>query len=327
MKADAQLEKIFEAFKQRTITRVFYVACGGSSALMYPSKYFLDRESSQITSEIFSSNEFIHRNPQSLNENSLVILCSHKGKTPETTEAAKFAKSKGALVVSLMYVEHAPLADESDFIVNYSWISAGNMEPMPEIMNYAILYKLAFGLLYVKEENKKYEKLVTSLNSLSTVFEKVMAQNEDVINAYAEQYKDEKIMYTMASGANYGMAYSFAICILMEMQWMHSHAIHAGEFFHGPFEILDKDVPFILLMGLDETRPLEERALTFLKQYGNKLVVVDAQNFDLTGIDDEVKGYLAPLVNNVVLRMFALALSKARNHPLETRRYMFKVPY
>lgn len=325
--AHAQLDRVFEAFKDRTITRVFYVACGGSSALMYPSKYFIDRESRAITAEIYSSNEFIHRNPSTLNEQSLVILCSHKGKTPETTEAAKFAKSKGALTVSLMYVETAPLAEASDYTVNYNWISAGNMEPQPEIMNYAILYRLAMGLLYVKEGNRKYEKLVSSLDNLGSVFERVMAQHRDLVKEYAETLKDEKVIYTMASGANYGMAYTFAICILMEMQWIHSHAIHAGEFFHGPFEIVDKNVPFILLKGLDETRPLEERAHTFLKQYGEKLIVIDAAAFDLTGIDEEVKGYLAPIVINFVLRMLALALSKARNHPLETRRYMFKVPY
>ncbi|MCS7464224.1 SIS domain-containing protein [Paenibacillus doosanensis] len=323
----AQLETIFEAFKTRTIRRVFFVACGGSSALMFPSKYFLDRESAAITSEIFSSNEFIHRNPQSLNTESLVILMSHKGKTPETTEAAKFAKSKGALTVSLMYVETAPLADESDYTVNYSWVSAGHMEPEPEMMNYAILYRLSMGLLYVKEGNKKYEKLVSSLEQLGAVFERVMKQVTEPAKAYAESVKDEKIIYTMASGSNYGVAYSFAICILMEMQWKHSHAIHAGEFFHGPFEILDKDVPFILLMGLDETRPLEERALTFLKQYGEKVLVIDAKQFDLTGIEEEVKGYLAPIVINFALRIYALALSKATGHPLETRRYMFKVPY
>lgn len=89
---------------------------------------------------------------------------------------------------------------------------------------------------------------------------------------------------------NYGIAYSFAICILMEMQWKHSHAIHAGEFFHGPFEILDKDVPFILLMGLDETRPMEERALKFLKEHGEKLLVLDAKKFDMSGIDEDLMG-------------------------------------
>ncbi|GKU83501.1 fructosamine deglycase FrlB [Niallia sp. NCCP-28] len=325
--AQAQVKEVLNAYKEREIDRVFLVACGGSSALMYPSKYFIDRESDKITAEVFNSNEFIYRNPKTLGENSLVILCSHKGKTPETTEAAKFAKSKGALTVSLMYVDHAPLGDESDFIVNYSWAPAGQLDPHPEIMNYAILYQLSMGLLYVKEDNKKYEKLLNSLNNLGTVFEKAKVQCADKAKAYANLYKDEKVIYTMASGSNYGIAYSFAICILMEMQWIHSHAIHAGEFFHGPFEVLDKDVPFILLLGLDETRPMEERALKFLQEHGEKLLILDAKDLELTSIDEEMKQYIAPLVLNFVLREYAVAISKVRNHPLETRRYMFKVPY
>ncbi|AEI44228.1 SIS domain-containing protein [Paenibacillus mucilaginosus] len=326
-KAETQVEHILEAFKERALDRVFFVACGGSSALMYPSKYFIDRESSSITAEVYSSNEFIHRSPGTLGPSSLVILCSHKGKTPETTQAAAFAKGKGALTVALMYVGEAPLSEESDFTVNYSWAPAGQLDPHPEIMNYAILYRLSMGLLYVKEGNTKYQKLLGSLEHLDTVFAKAKAQYAEAAKTYAAQYKDEKVIYTMASGANYGVAYSFAICILMEMQWIHSQAIHAGEFFHGPFEILDKDVPFVLLMGLDETRPLEERALTFLKQYGEKLLVLDAEHFDLTGIDEELRGYLAPLVLNFVLRVYAVELAEARKHPLETRRYMFKVPY
>lgn len=326
-KAQSQVEKILEAFKEKTINSVFYVACGGSSALMYPSKYFIDRESSSITAEIYSSNEFIYRNPKSLGESSLVILCSHKGKTPETTEAAHFAKSKGALVVSLMYVDTAPLADESDFIVNYSWAPPGELDPLPEIMNYSILYRLSMGLLYVQEGNELYMKLLSSLENMDTVLEKAKSQCLAAAKDFAAKYKDEKIIYTMASGSNYGIAYSFAICILMEMQWIHSHAIHAGEFFHGPFEILDKNVPFVLLMGLDETRPMEERALKFLKEHGDKTVVVDAKQFDLSGINEEVKGYIAPLVMNLVLRVYAVELSKATGHPLEDRRYMFKVPY
>ncbi|MDI4650145.1 SIS domain-containing protein [Cohnella hashimotonis] len=325
--AQDQVNRIIEAYKERTINRVFLVACGGSAALMYPSKYFIDRESTSITAEVYNSNEFIYRNPSTLGAESLVILCSHKGKTPETTNAAKFAKDKGALVVSLMYVPTAPLADESDFIVNYSWAPPGELDSHPEIANYAVLYRLTMGLLAVKEGNDKYEKLVRSLNSMTTVLQKAKAQALEGAKAYAKANKDESVIYTMASGVNYGIAYSFAICILMEMQWKHSHAIHAGEFFHGPFEILDKDVPFILLLGLDETRPMEERALKFLKEHGEKLLVLDAKQFDMSGIDEELKGYLAPLLLNFVLRVYAVELAAATGHPLETRRYMFKVPY
>jgi fructoselysine 6-phosphate deglycase len=299
-----------KAYEEREIKRVFLVACGGSSALMYPSKYLLDHEAETITAEVYSSNEFIHRNPKTLNEQALVILCSHKGKTPETTEAAKFAKSKGALTVALMYVE-------SDFTVNYSWAPAGTKEQYSEIMNYAVLYRLSLGLLYVKEGNKKYEKLLNSLNNLGTSFEKAKVEYEEVAREYAKSVKEEEVIYTMASGANFGVAYT----------WIHSHAIHAGEFFHGPFEIVDKNVPFILLKGLDETRPLEERAETFLPQYTDKVHVLDAAKLDLSDLDEEMRGYLAPMVLNYILRLHAVALAEERNHPLETRRYMFKVPY
>ncbi|MFK3675297.1 hypothetical protein ACI0FQ_14625, partial [Bacillus velezensis] len=84
---------------------------------------------------------------------------------------------------------------------------------------------------------------------------------------------------------------------------------------------------FIILLGLDETRPLEERALSFSKRYGKKLTVLDAAAYDFSGIDDSVKGYLAPLVLNRVLRSYADALAEARNHPLSQRRYMWKVEY
>ncbi|MEI2396043.1 SIS domain-containing protein [Paenibacillus phytohabitans] len=325
--AQDQVNQILEAYKTRTINRVFLVACGGSSALMYPSKYFIDRESTSITAEVFNSNEFIYRNPATLGKDSLVILCSHKGKTPETTEAAKFAKSKGALTVSLMYVETAPLADESDYIVNYSWAPPGELDPHPEIANYAILYRLTMGLLYVKEGNKKYEKLLTSLPHLDGVMKFIKTSYTAPAKEFAAAYKDESVIYTMASGSNYGIAYSFAICILMEMQWINSHAIHAGEFFHGPFEILDKKMPFILLMGLDDTRPMEERALKFLNEHGEKFLVLDAKELDWTGVDEEMRGFLAPLALNFILRVYAVELAAARNHPLEDRRYMFKVPY
>jgi fructoselysine 6-phosphate deglycase len=47
----------------------------------------------------------------------------------------------------------------------------------------------------------------------------------------------------MSSGASMEVAYSTSICLMMEMQWVNSGSFHSGEFFHGPFEIVDKDVP------------------------------------------------------------------------------------
>ncbi len=50
-----------------------------------------------MNSDLYSSNEFIQRNPVQLGEKSLVILCSHSGNTPETVKAAAFARAKAHL--------------------------------------------------------------------------------------------------------------------------------------------------------------------------------------------------------------------------------------
>src|SRR5699024_6608822 len=92
----AAIASTLEALKDKNIKRVFYVACGGSSALTYSSKYIIDRDSKTLTAEVYNSNEFIYRSPAKLDEESLVIAISHLGNTPETTAAAEFARDKGA---------------------------------------------------------------------------------------------------------------------------------------------------------------------------------------------------------------------------------------
>jgi fructoselysine 6-phosphate deglycase len=319
----AEVQKALEVFKEREIEHVFFVACGGSSSLMYASKYVLDRESETIDSDLYSSNEFVHRNPRKLGEKSLVILCSHFGKTPETVEAARFAREKGAITVSLTFDAEAPLAQASEYVIVYE--DGKEAKYVNEAQS--VMLELVFGLLASKEGNEKFSEVVSSLENLGPILEREKGKSLAEAKEFAQSYKDEKIIYTMASGANYGIAYWFSICLLMEMQWIHSHALHAGEYFHGPFEILDKDVPVIQLLGLDETRPLEERSLEFTQRYGERIVVLDAKEYDLTGVAESVKGYIAPLVLQAVLRQYADELAIVRNHPLSTRRYMWKVPY
>jgi fructoselysine 6-phosphate deglycase len=82
------------------------------------------------------------------------------------------------------------------------------------------------------------------------------------------------------------------------------------------------------MVGLDETRRLEERARHFLFRFGSRenILVLDASELDLTGIDDRFKGYSAPLIFFDVLWRFAYQLAARRNQTmLAGRRYMKKI--
>ena len=114
----------------------------------------------------------------------------------------------------------------------------------------------------------------------------------------------------------------------MEMQWVNSGSFHDGEFFHGPFEIVEKDVPFILLMNEGRTRALDSRALDFLNRFQAKTTVLDGKDFGLASeVPASVAEYFNPMVLSAVLRVYAEQLAIVRNHPLTQRRYMWKLEY
>ena len=129
------------------------------------------------------------------------------------------------------------------------------------------------------------------------------------------------------SGINWGEAYSYAMCILQEMQWIPAQSIHAGEFFHGAFETLTEDTNLLIFQGEDETRPLTERVIKFAGQYTRRAHLIDTKNYPLEGIAPERRGIYGPFILLAVLARYSDALAERRSHPLKTRRYMGKVPY
>lgn len=304
------------------VNHFYFVACGGSKALFHPAEYIMDREI-EIPTTVYTSNEFIHRNPKGLGKDSVVITCSHSGNTPETVKATEFARAKGATTISLSHLPGSPLWETTEYPLHYDWFG----ESDPSDYNTAVAHSLVFHILNALQPEKKYQDAIAAIELLPQLFEKNIEKYLPEADKFGSAYKREDIIYTMASGANYGLAYSFAVCLLMEMTWVHSNSIHAGEYFHGPFEITDFDVPFLIIKGLDECRPLDERAHAFCQKYSQRITVVDAADFIMDGISEELKGYFAPLIANIVLRKFAEALSDHRGHPLTVRRYMWRMEY
>ena len=68
--------------KHDKITHVYFVACGGSYAGLYPAKYFLQSEAKDLIIGHYSSNEFCHATPKALGKDSIVITQSFSGTRP-----------------------------------------------------------------------------------------------------------------------------------------------------------------------------------------------------------------------------------------------------
>lgn len=326
---DPGVAKALSALTDRPIRHVFFIACGGSLSIMHPAKFLLDQHSA-IASDVYNAAEFVARAPRSLDSNSLVILCSMTGTTKETTAAADFARERGATTIGLTVEPASPLAKSVDHVVRFEAPYTTGVPIDAVNSNYSRIYQVVMGLVALTGGEDLTGVLIESLAALQGAIERADQTFAPLFEDYAPRFAKQDVIYTMASGASYGAAYSFAICVLMEMQWINSQAIHANEFFHGPFEVLDKNRCFILLKGLDSTRALEERADTFLHRFGSaeNILVLDAQKLDLTGIDPLFQGNLVPLVFFDTLWRFAYKMAELRQHTmLEARRYMKKISY
>lgn len=306
------------------INKVMYVACGGSLAAFYPARFLLEKESKQLARiGYYTANEFMHATPAALDQNTLVIGCSHRGNTPETVAALKLAQERGAATIAFTYTEGSEITRFGDQTVKYSFGADVVYSQKKE----ALGLRMAMELLHQLEIWAHYEKAMASFDRYDNVAISAREKCSPAAKVFAEANQMEKVIYTVGSGASWGSAYMECICILMEMQWIHSNSIHSGEFFHGPLEITDTETPFLLIMGDGSTRPLDERARTFLQKWGRKLYVIDVKDLGINVLDNEVVEFFAPLLVTAVLDVYNRQLADARKHPLSTRRYMWKVPY
>ncbi len=305
------------------IKQVYYVACGGSYGAFYPAKTFLEKEACEIKVGLYNSNEFVYNRPKAFGKNSVLVVASHKGNTPETVKAAEAGKAAGVPVIALTWVPDSPITKHADYVVGYTFGDDKDIAGEKTIV--ALI--TAVEILNQTEGYENYDKFLDGVAKIDRIVKRACKHVDKRALAFAKNHKEDSVIYTIASGAGYGAAYMESICIFMEMQWINSSSIHSGEYFHGPFEITDAETPFVIQVSEGSTRPLDERALKFLNQYGGRVEVLDAKELGLSTIDGSVIDYFNHTLFNNVYPVYNKALASEREHPLTTRRYMWKVEY
>jgi fructoselysine-6-P-deglycase FrlB-like protein len=287
---------------------------------MLTGKYILEVHS-RLPFYVYNSAEFVHLKPKALGAKSLVVVASSSGTTPETLEAARLAKARGATTVGISKQSESPLTGEVDYLLSAE--ATTGIADCKLIM----LYYALFHLIGTTDAFARLDDVLRAMRTLPNALVEVRKKAEQPAARFAEEYKGEEIFYTLGAGACWGQTYSYAICILEEMQWIVAQPIHAGEYFHGPFEIVDANANLLLFRGEDLSRPIVDRAIRFSEKMTQRMVIIDTKDYALPGVPDDLRGYFSPLVLLAVLDRFSQQLAAKRDHPLTVRRYMGKMPY
>ena len=177
---------------------VYFVACGGSLAAFWPCEYLLHQEStSRFRVSSWNAGQFLATAPRRLGRNSLVITCSHQGDTPETVKAAELAKSREATCIALTYTPDSPITKLGDHVIDYEWGPGSSVQNQKISMG----LKLGFELLKSYEDYPHYGAAMAGFEAIHEITQSARALIAKRAKEAANEWRHEKTIYTLASGA------------------------------------------------------------------------------------------------------------------------------
>lgn len=303
------------------IERVHFVACGSPNRAMAGLQYWIEHFSPSLEVRRYFPAEYMAQDPRRLDERTLVVLGSKSGTTKETVAAAEFLRGRPCRTVAITQLAGSPLARAAGdrFLIGETPESFLGMA--------MIAHALVGGLLAAKDGWPHEAALLRALAALPQAVAETAAMSDARGAADAEALKADRNLYVLAAGPGFTSAYVWGVCILMEMLWLHAYPVEAAEFFHGPFEIVERATPLVLILGEDPSRPLMERALRFCEKHSDRLFIYDSRDYPMTGIAPEIRPILAPYIVQAALKRISARLSVLHDKPLATRRYMWKSDY
>jgi fructoselysine-6-P-deglycase FrlB-like protein len=308
----------------RGLSSLLFLGCGGSLTASVPARYALERHT-RVPVLAHNSDEFLHRRPALVDGATLAVAVSHTGRTPETLAAADAARAAGAAVIGICRLPDAPLADHVDLLLTYR---------SPDVVTAAehlLLARVVVGVMSAAaaspESAALAARLPAVLESMAATYRAALEQREAWAARVASAWAAASPVTVLGAGPNLGAAQALAQYYFQEMQWMDAAGLHAGDFLHGPFEVVGPDSAVLVLLGEDATRPVAERAARFLARYAPRHELLDTRDLELPSVPRNLRPEVTPFLLDALTVRLAEHFEHTRGHSLDERRYMAKVEY
>ena len=177
------IAEIKEKMDQRGgLKHMYFVACGGSKAAIFPGLYLIQSEAKNFSATTYTSNEFVHATPKELDERCIAVICSLKA-TPETVKAVETANAAGAITIAMTGNMQTGMAKVGQYVVTYS---NGDHQDYSD-SNQANALRIGFEVLHQFENWDKYEKAMEAYQYIDEIVSEGKKNCLPVAQAWAEK--------------------------------------------------------------------------------------------------------------------------------------------
>lgn len=312
------------------IDRIYIVACGTAYNAGIIGKNVIEKLA-RISVETDIASEFRYKDPI-ITKDTLVIVLSQSGETADTLAVLRDSKAKGARTIAVTNVVGSSIAREAHNVL-YTW--AGPEIAVASTKAYVtqliILYSIALHLADLREtiSNEEIEKIKTEMLLLPDKVQRIL-DNKEEIQKFASKHYNEKDMYFLGRGMDYGVAMEAALK-LKEISYIHSEAYAGGELKHGTIALIEKGIVVVALFTqeklVDKMVSNIQEVLTRGAEVLGVMCEKDSYNKELIEskiIIPDTLDILTPVLSVVPLQLFAYYISKARGLDVDKPRNLAK---
>lgn len=267
-------------------------------------------------------------------KSNMVVAVSQSGETYDTLSAVRYAKSKGAVVISIVNTMGSSMERESDYTI---YMAAG-----PEISVAStkafIVQMVVFNMLSIilygwRFENRKTEKMFDdmqkSIYGLADAIKDVL-ELKPKIKILASHLSEFLSILYIGRGLCVPVALEGALK-LKEISYIHAEGFAAGELKHGSIALIDDKMPVVALAFPGDTYDKIISNIEEAKTRGAVIITIGKENDEILqkvanifiGIP-EVAETLMPILGVVPLQLLAMYVAEALGRKVDFPKNLAK---
>lgn len=236
----------------KKIHNIIILGCGTSYNAGLYGVHFLKTLCKFNTVQIFDGANFSFLDVPK-NGNTALVLISQSGETRDLHRCIQISKDNNLFTIGIINVVDSLIAREVDCGI---YCNAGREMGVASTKAFTSqvisLSLMAVWFSQIEGINElKRKALIKDLKNLSNDIKNTLNNIENDVMKIAEILKDYNHLFLLGSGSDYCISEEGSLKI-KEISYIHSEGYAASALKHGPFALLDKQFPVILLNCVEE---------------------------------------------------------------------------
>lgn len=318
----------------KDVNRIIITACGTAAYAGEVAKYAIEKWA-KLPTTVELAHELRYRDPV-IDEKTLVVAISQSGETMDTLMAIRYAKERGAKVLSICNTQGATLARESDATI-YTHagpeVAVASTKAFTAQITAGYLVALSLAALRQSMPQSELNELGKELLKLPRAVKEVL-ESVDRMRELGKELANAKSVLFLGRNTGFPIAMEGALK-LKELAYIHAEGFAAGELKHGPIALIEEGQPVIVVVpsqsAPDAIHSKVISNIQEIKARGARVIAIAERG------DEEVAKFahevfyvpaLQPMISAplsvIPLQVFALELSSAKGLDVDQPRNLAK---